>query len=68
MRGQFELPHPIENGRMIASVLSISPQQARREAVLAFVEGSQFHLVETLAEHIAMLLLETSASPGCASR
>jgi dihydroneopterin aldolase len=26
--------------------------------VLAFVEGSQFHLVETLAEHIAMLLLE----------
>ena len=26
--------------------------------VLAFVEGSRFHLVETLAEHIAMLLLE----------
>ena len=26
--------------------------------VLAFVEGSQFHLVETLAEHLAMLLLE----------
>ena len=26
--------------------------------VLAFVEGSQFHLVETLAENIAMLLLE----------
>ena len=26
--------------------------------VLAFVEGSQFHLVETLAEHIAMLMLE----------
>ena len=26
--------------------------------VLAFVEVSQFHLVETLAEHIAMLLLE----------
>jgi len=26
--------------------------------VLAFVEGSQFHLVETLAEHVAMLLLE----------
>jgi dihydroneopterin aldolase len=26
--------------------------------VLAFVETSQFHLVETLAEHIAMLLLE----------
>jgi 7,8-dihydroneopterin aldolase/epimerase/oxygenase len=26
--------------------------------VLAFVEASQFHLVETLAEHIAMLLLE----------
>src|ERR1700694_3331164 len=28
------------------------------ETVLAFVEESQFHLVETLAEHIAMLLLE----------
>jgi len=26
--------------------------------VLAFVEGTQFHLVETLAEHVAMLLLE----------
>jgi dihydroneopterin aldolase len=26
--------------------------------VLAFVEESSFHLVETLAEHIAMLLLE----------
>jgi 7,8-dihydroneopterin aldolase/epimerase/oxygenase len=26
--------------------------------VLAFVEASKFHLVETLAEHIAMLLLE----------
>src|ERR1700732_3607657 len=26
--------------------------------VLAFVEGSSFHLVETLAEHIAMLILE----------
>jgi dihydroneopterin aldolase len=26
--------------------------------VLAFIEGSQFHLVETLAEHIAMLVLE----------
>ncbi len=25
--------------------------------VLAFVEGSQFHLIETLAEHVAMLLL-----------
>jgi dihydroneopterin aldolase len=26
--------------------------------VLAFVEGSKFHLVETLAEHIAMLILD----------
>ena len=26
--------------------------------VLGFVESSQFHLVETLAEHIAMLILE----------
>ena len=26
--------------------------------VLAFIAGSQFHLVETLAEHVAMLMLE----------
>jgi dihydroneopterin aldolase len=26
--------------------------------VLAFVEESQFHLVEALAEHVAMLILE----------
>ena len=26
--------------------------------MLAFVEASRFHLVETLAEHIAMLILE----------
>jgi 7,8-dihydroneopterin aldolase/epimerase/oxygenase len=26
--------------------------------VLAFIEGTSFHLVETLAEHIAMLILE----------
>ena len=31
--------------------------------VLAFVEESRFHLVETLAEHIAMLLLEEFAIP-----
>ncbi len=29
--------------------------------VLSFVESSQFHLVETLAEHIAMLILEEFA-------
>jgi dihydroneopterin aldolase len=26
--------------------------------VLAFVEASQFHLVETMAEHVAMLIIE----------
>jgi dihydroneopterin aldolase len=31
--------------------------------VLAFVEASRFHLVETLAEHIAMLILEDFAVP-----
>ncbi len=31
--------------------------------VLAFVEASSFHLVETLAEHIAMLLLEDFGVP-----
>ena len=29
--------------------------------VLAFVEDSRFHLVETLAEHVAMLILEEFA-------
>jgi 7,8-dihydroneopterin aldolase/epimerase/oxygenase len=28
------------------------------KGILAFVESTQFHLVETLAEHIAMLVLE----------
>jgi dihydroneopterin aldolase len=31
--------------------------------ILAFVEGSQFHLVETLAEHVAMLVLEEFGIP-----
>jgi dihydroneopterin aldolase len=31
--------------------------------VLAFIEGSQFQLVETLAEHIAMLILEEFGVP-----
>jgi dihydroneopterin aldolase len=31
--------------------------------VLAFVEASRFHLVETLAEHIAMLILEDFGVP-----
>jgi dihydroneopterin aldolase len=31
--------------------------------VLAFAEASSFHLVETLAEHIAMLLLEDFGIP-----
>ena len=31
--------------------------------VLAFVEESRFHLVETLAEHVAMLILEEFAVP-----
>ncbi len=28
------------------------------KVILAFVEGSKFHLVEALAEHVAMLVLE----------
>ena len=32
--------------------------------VLEFVEGSQFHLVETLAEHVAMLILGEFAVPA----
>jgi dihydroneopterin aldolase len=32
--------------------------------VLAFVENSQFHLVETLAEHIAMLVLQDFGVAG----
>ena len=35
--------------------------------VLAFIENSQFHLVETLAEHIAMLVLEEFGLRGSAS-
>ena len=32
--------------------------KAVAKRVLGFVEGSSFHLVETLAEHIAMLILQ----------
>jgi dihydroneopterin aldolase len=32
--------------------------KAVAKRVLAFVEESSFHLVETLAEHVAMLMLE----------
>jgi dihydroneopterin aldolase len=28
------------------------------KSILAFVESSQFHLIETLAEHVAMLVLD----------
>jgi dihydroneopterin aldolase len=39
----------------IADTLSYKKVAKR---VLAFIEGSQFHLVETLTEHIAMIVLE----------
>src|SRR5580704_2276384 len=35
--------------------------KAVAKRVLAFVEESSFHLVETLAEHVAMLILEDFA-------
>ena len=40
------------------SKLDIPERNDGHRRVLAFVEESSFHLVETLAEHVAMLMLE----------
>jgi 7,8-dihydroneopterin aldolase/epimerase/oxygenase len=48
----------IRKAALTDSVQDTLNYKAVAKRVLRFVEASQFHLVETLAEHIAMLILE----------
>jgi dihydroneopterin aldolase len=48
----------IRKAALSDSVQDTLNYKAVAKRVLRFVEASQFHLVETLAEHIAMLILE----------
>jgi 7,8-dihydroneopterin aldolase/epimerase/oxygenase len=54
----IEISADIRKAAMSDSIDDTLNYKRVAKRVLAFVEGSQFHLVETLAEHIAMLILE----------
>jgi len=54
----IELSADIRKAALTDSITDTLNYKAVAKRVLAFVEGSQFHLVETLAEHIAMVILE----------
>ena len=53
-------PPPADEYRDAVDYAAISSR------VLAFVEGSEFQLIETLAEQVAALVLQEFACPGCA--
>src|SRR5450432_1845711 len=54
----IEISADINRAALSDSIDDTLNYQRIAKRVLAFVEESKFHLVETLAEHIAMLLLE----------
>jgi 7,8-dihydroneopterin aldolase/epimerase/oxygenase len=54
----IELSADIRKAALTDSIADTLNYKGVAKRVLAFVEASQFHLVETLAEHIAMLILE----------
>jgi 7,8-dihydroneopterin aldolase/epimerase/oxygenase len=54
----IEFSADIRKAALTDSVHDTLNYKAVAKRVLRFVEASQFHLVETLAEHIAMLILE----------
>jgi dihydroneopterin aldolase len=54
----LELSADIRKAALTDSIDDTLNYKRVAKRVLAFVEASQFHLVETLAEHIAMLVLE----------
>jgi len=54
----IELSADIRAAALTDSIADTLNYKGVAKRVLAFVEGSQYHLVETLAEHIAMLILE----------
>jgi len=57
----IELSADIRKAALTDAIADTLNYKAVAKRVLGFVEASQFHLVETLAEHIAMLILEEFA-------
>ena len=54
----LELGADIRKAAMTDSIDDTLNYKRVAKRILAFVESSQFHLVETLAEHVAMLVLD----------
>jgi dihydroneopterin aldolase len=54
----IELSADIRKAALTDAIADTLNYKGVAKRVLAFVAASQFHLVETLAEHIAMLILE----------
>ena len=54
----IELSADIRKAALTDAIADTLNYKAVAKRVLGFVEASQFHLVETLAEHIAMLILD----------
>ena len=54
----IELSANIRKAALSDAIVDTLNYKGVAKRVLAFVEASRFHLVETLAEHIAMLILE----------
>lgn len=57
----IELSADIRKAALSDSIDDTLNYRGVAKRVLGFVEASQFHLVETLSEHIAMLILEEFA-------
>jgi dihydroneopterin aldolase len=60
----IELSADIRKAALTDSIDDTLNYKRVAKRVLAFVEGSQFHLVETLAEHVPCWCSRSSASPG----
>ena len=54
----IEMAADIRKAALTDAIADTMNYKAVAKRVLAFVAASQFHLVETLAEHVAMLILE----------
>jgi len=54
----IEIAADIRKAALTDAIADTLNYKRMAKRVLAFVEASQFHLVETLAEHVAMLILE----------
>jgi dihydroneopterin aldolase len=54
----LEFSADIRKAALTDSIDDTLNYKAVAKRILAFIETSQFHLVETLAEHVAMLVLE----------